>query len=566
MGYPISSAYRASLEKVLNRPLHYLSLPELRLMPLGKMLRTLRGIKTDRLYLPLEDDSMQALLPALQLLASATRARTIEVVYPDLSRKVFKRWRAALSCAFFVKASLAGAVAIRRCRLEAQTLFQLPRIAVARPDTRRVLYLKTNLMLGVKAGGSVGHVAGVVNEFARRGYEVNIASADPPIGLDSKVSRIPVPLMRYLSAPFEANYYRYNLEVIKKLGPWLRENPTSFIYQRMSTGNYAGVVLARQARIPLVLEYNNSEPWAARNWGGSLKYHDVALMIENACLQHAHLIVTVSDVLKEELLSRGVPPDRIVVYPNCIDPEMFNPERFSPTDIQQLRGRYTIPADSVVVTFLGTFGQWHGAEVLAKAIRKLVDAEAAWLRDQKVHFLMIGDGVRMPNVKEILGEELYMPFVTLTGLVKQDEAPIHLAASDILVSPHVPNPDGSRFFGSPTKLFEYMAMGKAIIASDLEQIGEVLKESLQSNALPQNNPPENDGNLSILCRPDDVYSLLKAIKFLIVESAWRSRLGKNVRNNALSTYTWEHHVKAIITRLNHVSGKSPIVLSLVPRK
>ncbi len=56
----------------------------------------------------------------------------------------------------------------------------------------------------------------------------------------------------------------------------------------------------------------------------------------------------------------------------------------------------------------------------------------------------------------------------------QSEAPTYLAISDIVVSPTVPNPDGSPFFGSPTKLFEYMAMGKPIVASDLDQIGEVL--------------------------------------------------------------------------------------------
>ena len=50
-----------------------------------------------------------------------------------------------------------------------------------------------------------------------------------------------------------------------------------------------------------------------------------------------------------------------------------------------------------------------------------------------------------------------------------------LAACDVLASPHMGNPDGTRFFGSPTKLFEYMAMGRAIVASDLEQIGEVLE-------------------------------------------------------------------------------------------
>ena len=80
-----------------------------------------------------------------------------------------------------------------------------------------------------------------------------------------------------------------------------------------------------------------------------------------------------------------------------------------------------------------------------------------------------------PKVREILGAGGGAPFVTLAGIRPQTETPRTLAASDILLSPHVPNPDGTPFFGSPTKLFEYMAMAKPIVASDLDQVGWVLK-------------------------------------------------------------------------------------------
>ncbi len=62
-----------------------------------------------------------------------------------------------------------------------------------------------------------------------------------------------------------------------------------------------------------------------------------------------------------------------------------------------------------------------------------------------------------------------------TGSLPREKVVEYLDASDILVSPHIPMPDGSRFFGSPTKLFEYMAMGKGIVASRLEQLAEVLE-------------------------------------------------------------------------------------------
>src|SRR5207342_2849964 len=159
-------------------------------------------------------------------------------------------------------------------------------------------------------------------------------------------------------------------------------------------------------------------------------------------------------------------------------------------------------------TFVGTFGQWHGADVLARAIRRMCDTDAEWMRRSKLRFVLVGDGLKMPLVREILGD-VCDPFVTLTGLVPQADAPAYLAASDLLLSPHVANADGSRFFGSPTKLFEYMAMGKAIVASDLDQIGDVLKH----------------GETAWMVPPADVGALTDGMDRLVRDPALRGALG-----------------------------------------
>jgi glycosyltransferase involved in cell wall biosynthesis len=102
----------------------------------------------------------------------------------------------------------------------------------------------------------------------------------------------------------------------------------------------------------------------------------------------------------------------------------------------------------------------------------------------------------------------------------------------VLVSPHVPNADGSPFFGSPTKLFEYMAAGKAIVASDLDQIGDVLRDGL-----------------AVLVRPGDVDDLVRGIGEAVDDPALRAQLGERARQRVLERYTWEHHVDAMLERL-----------------
>src|SRR5262249_11193365 len=167
---------------------------------------------------------------------------------------------------------------------------------------------------------------------------------------------------------------------------------------------------------------------------------------------------------------------------------------------QAIRDKYGL-SDHIVTGFIGTFGRWHGAEVLAAAFARLLREQPEY-RD-RVRLFMIGDGVTMPQVKSALRQGGAEAATVLTGLVPQSQGPSYLAACDILVAPHVPNPDGTRFIGSPTKLFEYMAMGKGIVASDLEQIGEVLEHN----------------RTAWLVRPADEAGLVVGLRRLIDDTA-----------------------------------------------
>jgi glycosyltransferase involved in cell wall biosynthesis len=555
--YPLSRAFEDHLKGFVGPAVLRLTMGELRRRPVLEMLRYLRSLKLRRLVLAVEDDNSSAILPVLKLLATIVRAESVYVIHGDSAPKVVSRLDAFGALSHLINASAAAKCAVLRAKMQVAKLRNERRIEIQVPKQRKILFLNANLWFGVKAGGSVGHISGVVNALAEEGCEITFASVGGRlmVGDHSRYVRLNAP--KRFGFPWELNYYRFHFAVLSQLKELCARERFDVVYQRLSIANYAGVMLSRILRVPLVLEYNGSEAWIARNWGRPLREQSLAEGVEDVNLHHAHLLVTISDVLRDELVVRGVEPGRIVAHPNGIDPKLFDPTQIKPQAISELRHRYGIESDSIVVGFIGTFGQWHGAEILAAAIREFIDDRQAILDQRKVHFLLVGDGVRMAEVRSALQGHAMGPHVTLAGLVPQHEAPLYLAATDILVSPHVQNSDGSRFFGSPTKLFEYMAMGKAIIASDLDQIGEVLAGSLRADCLPYGAVEPNGSSPAVLCRPGDPKEILLALQFLIDRPGWRQLLGSNARQLALRKYTWKHHVSAILNGLDTIARKEP---------
>jgi glycosyltransferase involved in cell wall biosynthesis len=551
--YPLSADYeRAVRQSTDSLRASTLSIAQLRAEGTLEFVKKIFRIRAERIVIPFEDQHSAALSPILMLLAAFTRCPVILVVHPDGRVELVRRTQLLGEFPRLALASIHGIISATKSAAQLCWLSSQSRIDV---DTRvstdtNMVYLKTNLWFGVKAGGSIGHIAGVVNALRRRGHRVTFAACEPPVMLDTGVEFLNVAPPKSFGLPYELNNYRLQSSFYKTLKKSGVITDQSAIYQRQSIANFLGVLLSRRYRRPLIVEYNGSEVWVAKNWGRPLRFHRLAQMAETVMLQHAHLVVTVSEALRDELIDRGIEPRRIVTYPNCIDPGVFNPGRFSQSDVRDLRSRYRIDGAATVVTFVGTFGQWHGVEVLAKAIVSLRDEHPKWLEDRNLHFMLVGDGAQMQEVRSILDSCIKDGLVTLTGLVPQSQAPLHLAASDILSSPHVPNADGSRFFGSPTKLFEYMAMGKAIVASELAQIGDVLRGGIHVKELPSGSPLEGETAAAVLCRPGSAKEHADAIKFLVDREDWRQCLGSNARSRALEKYTWGVHVDAIVGGLS----------------
>lgn len=400
-----------------------------------------------------------------------------------------------------------------------------------------MLYLRTIYAFNLITGGSVAHTAGVIDALSRQ-VAMEVFSNDDLTGVNQPVKIIKPTRVALL--PSSVNELIYNFRLIRILA-----NLNSFdaIYHRYSGFSFAGAFLARKKELPLVLEFNSSDVWKIKHWERPKKglvglfekllqnlfTFPMVQFLERYNLDRASVIVVVSEVLKENLLNRKVPLEKILVNPNGTDPTIYSPD----VSGERIRVKYNLQ-DKTVLGFIGTFGPWHGVVELANAIVRFYNLHPD--KSGQSRFVLIGDGNLMPDVQNIIRASAHADKVIFTGTIPQHQGPEYLAACDVLLSPHVPNPDGSAFFGSPTKLFEYMAMAKPIIASNLNQIGQVLEHK----------------KTAYLVEPGSVDQLAKAMNILIQNPQLRKVLGNNARAEVVAKYTWQTHVRKILQKLREL--------------
>jgi len=390
----------------------------------------------------------------------------------------------------------------------------------ARKDFHSVsmAYLRSTPSAGTPAGGAATHINGFVNAAVELGAKITFISNDRIAGLDEQ--KLALKIIHPETVGISRAAFDLHNNLIFSAGALreIEESPVDLIYQRYGRFTSAGVEASLRTGIPLFLEYNGSEVWIGKHW-------DISGMIpllerfERLNLAVAARIFVVSAVERRNLLRCGIPDEKIVVNPNGVDPEEFQPGIGGAA----VRCELGVAEHETLAGFVGTFGPWHGVLTLAEAITLLPD-------DSGVRFMLVGAGRLRDEVERIIRHAGKEQQVVFAGHVDHERVPVLLDACDILLSPHVPLEDGSEFFGSPTKLFEYMAMGKGIIASRLGQIADVLVHE----------------ETALLVEPGNARQLSEAILRLKRARGLRERMGAEARRIVIAQHTWSHNAQRVL--------------------
>lgn len=272
------------------------------------------------------------------------------------------------------------------------------------------------------------------------------------------------------------------------------------------------VTAARRLGIPSVYEVRGL--WevtrGSRNpeWAASNMYKFIARMEADAA-KGATRVFTITNALKDEMISRGVDGEKIKVVPNGVDTTRFTPIRKDLSLAAELG-----LVGKTVIGYVGSILDYEGIELILEA--------AATLKEQRedFHVLIVGDGAELDRFKEFTLENSLGDVVTFTGRVPHEEVERYYSLIDIAPFPRLPLPVCEMV--SPLKPFEAMAMGKAVIASDVAALKEIVEPGLNG----------------LLHAKGNALSLTAAIEQLLDDPALLTKLGHQAREWVVENRDW----------------------------
>jgi glycosyltransferase involved in cell wall biosynthesis len=308
----------------------------------------------------------------------------------------------------------------------------------------------------------------------------------------------------------------YNIKSEKELRRIIEIEKPDLIYHFQAFFNYKIYNIAKSYNIPIFMQLEGILQWVKANWGKTY-FTNLLKKMEIESWKGVNEFFVVSNFVKQQLNEYGIEKDKIHVITSKADTEHFNPN----VSGEEVRKKYNL--NSTTIGFLGTFGKWHGIEFLIDSAPEIFKV----IPDAKL--LLIGDGELRGIVDEKINKLAIKDKVIMAGLIDLKTVPEYLAACDVLVSPCIPNEKGE-FINSPVKIFEYLAMGKPIVASDIGQQKEIIRDN------------EN----GLLFKTFDVNEFVNKIKLLENNNELKSVLTANARVDAISKYDWKNNRDIIL--------------------
>jgi glycosyltransferase involved in cell wall biosynthesis len=268
--------------------------------------------------------------------------------------------------------------------------------------------------------------------------------------------------------------------------------------------------------VPVILEADGamSYEWLRYNNPDGLLWKSWVLYLEHMNLRCSTHIIAQSQVTRNYYRRLyKVPSSSISVITNGTDIPV-------PKHRERRRRELSIPSDAIVCGFLGSLHYWHGIDSFLSLFRNLLP------RFPQVYFLFLGSGGPLTQTIQNSIENDLSSRILFVPYIEHEQIADYIDLFDIALAPY---PKTAVFYYSPVKIFEYMALGKAILTVPLGQIRRVV----------------SDGQSALFYRYDDPSDLETKLVTLIEHPEQRTALGHEAARLIREYHTWAHKAKAL---------------------
>lgn len=273
---------------------------------------------------------------------------------------------------------------------------------------------------------------------------------------------------------------------------------------------------ARQLGLPCVYELRYYEEDAAVD-RGKLKFNSplyrLSRGLEWEALRRADRVVTICEALRDDLVARGVPAEKLFQAPNGVDTDVFTPREPD----ADLIARYGLQGQTVL-GFIGSFYLYEGLEILVRAFLQLLNQR------NDVKLLLAGEGEVEASLRQLIPLDKQAQII-FAGKVPHSQVKNYYSVIDVLVYPRV----RSRLteLTTPLKPLEAMAMQRLVVGSDIGGLRELVR----------------DGETGCLVAPESVTALTDCLARLAANPTERAALAQRGRAFVVRERAWERIVE-----------------------
>jgi len=234
-----------------------------------------------------------------------------------------------------------------------------------------------------------------------------------------------------------------------------------------------------------------------------------------------HLLVN-SPAYKTYLINKGIPPEKVTLIPNGVDPDMF------PLDLDGRPFREKLGVtEKFVITYAGALGMANDIPTILRAAERVRD-------EPSIHFVLIGDGKERANL-ERQAAEMQLPNVTFAGSFPKNEMGRVLAGSDACVATLQNIPLFSTTY--PNKIFDYMAARRPTILG----IDGVIREVVEA------------AQAGIFVTPGDDAQLADAARYLCRNRAEAQEMGERGRDYVVANFNRHQQAGEFVALVHRLS-------------